>query len=87
MRSVNHFSGVVPANSTRRWFAPRFPQDWRVVWSIVPTAPLQDTAPQIETRIMTERQSADFIQYWIEVQNLSASQVSFDSRYTVLNIT
>lgn len=85
MRSVVHFTGEVPGNATRRWFAPRFPQDWRVIWNIVPTGPMQDTAPQIEARIMTERQAGDFVKYWIDVQNLSASPVQFEGRYTVLN--
>ncbi len=85
MRSVVHFQGEVPANSTRRWFAPRFPQDWRVIWTIVPTGPVQDAQPQIETRISLERQSADFIKYYIDVQNFSSGSVTFEARYTVMN--
>jgi hypothetical protein len=85
MRSVVHFTGEVPANTKKRWFAPQFPQDWKVIWTIVPTGPVQDAAPQIETNIMTERQTSDFVKYWIDVQNLTANPVTFEARYTLMD--
>jgi hypothetical protein len=85
MRLGVHFQGEVPANTTKRWFAPRWPQDWRVLWMIVPTGPVQDTAPQLECQVTVERQATDFLKYWIEVKNLSGSPVTFEARYAVMN--
>ena len=84
-RSVMHFQAEIAASSTKRWVAPQFPQDWHVIWTVVPLAPVQDAQPQLESRIYVERQSAEFLKYYVEVQNYSTSTVQFQMRYTVLN--
>ncbi len=85
MRLGVQFSAEVPANSTRSWFTHSWPQDWRVIWMVVPTAPVQNSAAQVQWTVKAERQTADHIKYFIEVQNLSGDAVTFEARYAVLN--
>lgn len=77
------FTGVVPANSTRRWFTFNWPAQWQIAWSVVPVTP-QSGAPQIEYKVLLERASDAFITYWIDVKNLASTPVTIEGRYTVL---
>lgn len=78
------FKGVVPSNSTRKWFTHSWPSHRHVVWSVVPTFPIQDHSPQLEWKIQIERQSEVFLKYYIEINNISNVNVNFEARYTVL---
>jgi hypothetical protein len=78
------FTGTVPARATRRWFTHSWPAYWYVVWQVIPTAPVQDLAAQLEWKIQVERQTETLLKYYIEVSNLSSRQISFEARYTVL---
>jgi hypothetical protein len=78
------FRGTVAAGATQGWFTHSWPSYWFVVWMIVPTAPVQDRAPQIEWKIQVERQAETLLKYYIYVTNLTASPVNFEARYTVL---
>lgn len=78
------FSGAVAPNSSRQWFTHSWPSYWYVVWTVVPTSPIQDQAAQMEWRVRVERQTDRFLKYWIEVINLTSSTVSFEARYNVL---
>jgi hypothetical protein len=78
------FTGTVPARSTRRWFTHSWPSHWYVVWQVIPTAPVQDLAAQLEWKVQVERQTETLLKYYIQVSNLSARQISFEARYTVL---
>lgn len=78
------FRGSVPANATRRWFTHSWPSHWYVVWNLVPTAPVQDRAPQIEWKVQVERQADALLKYYLEVKNVSNTNVDFEARYTVL---
>lgn len=84
MRVASHFTGTVEANSTRRWFAPSWPRDWNVVWTVVPTAPIA-AAPQIEWTVEVQNLSEQHVQYWITVRNLTAERVTVEARYAVVN--
>ncbi len=84
MRLGVQFTGEVPANSTKRWFTFRWPQEWRVIWMVVPTGPVQDSAPQIHWTVNVERQTAEFLKYWIEITNTTGDPVQIEARYAVL---
>jgi hypothetical protein len=79
------FSGSVAANSSRRWFTHSWPQEWRVVWMVVPTSPVQDQAAQIEWKVQVERQTSTLVKYYLEVKNLSNRTVNIEARYAVLD--
>lgn len=84
MRVGVQFNGDVPAAATRQWFTHSWPQDWHVVWSVVPTSPVA-AGPQLEWDVSVERASAGLITYWISVRNLTSSAVSCEARYAVLD--
>lgn len=85
MRLGVQFTGSVPAFATRRWFTHSWPQEWRVEWMVVPVAPVQDRAAQLEWNVQVERQALSLVKYFIEVRNLSAQTVDFEARYAVLD--
>lgn len=84
MRVGVQFTGSVPAQQTRRWFTFRWPQQWHVVWNVVPTSPRLGAA-QLDWDVEVERADAQFITYWIRVRNLTAQPVNIEGRYAVLN--
>jgi hypothetical protein len=84
MRVGVQFTGTVAANRTQKWFTFRWPQQWHVVWYVVPTSP-RVGAPQIEWNVEVERAEAAFITYWISVRNLTNQPVNIEARYAVLN--
>jgi hypothetical protein len=80
------FRSNVPANSTRRWFTHSWPENWRVVWMVVPTGPVQDASAQLEWDVEVTRQTTDKLKYFIEVKNLTNQTVSFEARYAIMNL-
>jgi hypothetical protein len=78
------FTGTVPANSTRRWFTHSWPHHWYVIWTVVPTAPVQDGPAQIKWKVLVEKQAETLLKYYIEVQNLRPHPVTVEARYDVL---
>jgi hypothetical protein len=50
----------------------------------MPTTPFA-TVPQVTWTVQVERQSAEFITYWLSVQNLTAVPVSFEGRFCILS--
>jgi hypothetical protein len=78
------FRGVVSANQTRGWFTHSWPSHWFVVWTVVPTSPVQDRAAQIEWKIMVERQTENLLKYYVYVTNLTVTPVNIEARFSVL---
>jgi hypothetical protein len=78
------FRSSVSAGATRRWFTHSWPSHWYVVWTVVPTAPVQDSAAQIEWKVQVERQTETLLKYYIEIKNLSSRTVNIEARYNVL---
>ncbi len=78
-------NGNLPSQGTNRWFTHSWPEAWRVLWMVVPTAPVQNSAPQLEWKVQVERQTPEFIKYFFEVKNLSAAPVNFEVRYAIMN--
>ena len=77
------FTGSLTANQTNRWFTFNWPATWHVVWYVVPTTP--QTVPEINWSVAVQRQDATNVTYWITVTNLTATPVTFEGRYAVLN--
>lgn len=77
------FTGNVPANASQRWFTYRWPAHWHVVWTIVPVSPTPG-APQIGWTVEVERESDEYITYWISVTNRTSEPVNIEARYAVL---
>jgi len=86
MRVGVQFTGTVAANQTGRWFTHSWPQDWHVVWSVVPTTPRTGTGqPQIEWEVEVERSNSNLITYWLNIKNLTSESVNIEARYAILN--
>jgi hypothetical protein len=78
------FVGTLAANQTRRWFTFNWPATWHVIWTVMPTQPFS-TAAQVTWTVQVQRQSAEFVTYWIDVQNLTAVPVTFEGRFCILS--
>ena len=81
------FTGTLGPSETKRWFTFNWPAQWHVVWYVVPTAPVQDRAAQIEWKVQVERQTASLLKYYIEITNLTGLTVTAEARFTVLGWT
>jgi Subtilase family len=77
------FTGIVPANTTHRWFTFNWPAHWHVLWTVVPTSP-RPGGPQISWSVQVERASDQYITYWISITNHTPEQVNIEARYAVL---
>ena len=84
MRVGVQFTGTIPAGRTYRWFTYNWPQQWHVVWHVVPTS-LRRGAPQIDWDVEVERMSSKYIAYWITIKNLTPASVNIEARYAILN--
>ena len=78
------FTGTLNANQTARWFTSGWPATWHVIWTVMPVSPYA-TVPQITLTVQVERQNAEFVTYWLVVQNLTATTLSFEGRYCILS--
>lgn len=78
------WTGSLAANETRRWFTHSWPATWHVIWTAMPTS-VQSGGPQITWRVQVERSSPELLTYWITVQNLTATPVTFEGRYCILS--
>lgn len=78
------FRNSIPANQTRGWFTHSWPSHWFVVWTVVPTSPIQDRSAQLEWKVMVERQTEPLLKYYIYVTNLTAGPVNIEARFNVL---
>jgi hypothetical protein len=78
------FTGSLAASETRRWFTHSWPATWHVIWTVMPTTP-QPGAPQVTWKVQVERATPELLTYWITVQNLTPTPVSFEGRYCILS--
>lgn len=77
------FTGSLAANETRRWFTFNWPATWHVVWTVMPVT--VGTAAQIALAVQVQRANAEFVTYWLTVQNLTGSPVNFEGRFCILS--
>jgi hypothetical protein len=83
-RSDVQLTGTIPAGRTRCYQSPGWPADWRVRWTVVPTAS-QSGEPQITWKVLVKRSSDCDIAYGIYITNRSSIAVSVEVRYAVLD--
>jgi len=55
-----------------------------MIWTVMPTT-VRPGAPQVTWKVAVERASAEFVTYWITVQNLTPDPVNFEGRYCILS--
>jgi hypothetical protein len=84
MRVGVQFRGALSPGQTNRWFTFNWPQEWHVIWYVVPTSPIPG-APQLEWNVQVERASSTYITYWITIKNISSNPIDIEARYAVLN--
>jgi hypothetical protein len=77
------FQGSLAANQTQRWFTFNWPATWHVIWTVMPTT--FDTVPQLTLTVQVQRASAEFVTYWLTVQNLTTKPVNFEGRFCILS--
>lgn len=77
------FNGSLTANQTQRWFTFNWPATWHVIWTVMPTT--FNTVPQITLTVQVQRASAEFVTYWLTVQNLTGAPVNFEGRFCILS--
>ena len=78
------WSGRLEGNQTREWRTHSWPATWTVVWTIVPLTSGGGTA-QLSWDVRVERADAEYVTYWISVQNFTGSPVEFEGRYSILS--
>jgi hypothetical protein len=78
------FTGNVAALQTQSWFTHSWPDNWNVVWTVVPTAPIIDGNAQMEFSVQVDRQSFGLLKYFIIIKNLTNTPVTIEARYCVL---
>ncbi|HET7504179.1 MAG TPA: hypothetical protein VFK02_24330, partial [Kofleriaceae bacterium] len=78
------FTGSLSASQTATWFTFNWPATWHVIWTVMPTTPFA-TVAQVTWSVQVERASAEYVTYWIRVQNLTAVPVTFEGRYCILS--
>jgi hypothetical protein len=79
------FRGSVGPIRAQSWFTHSWPEQWRVVWMVVPTGPVQDRSPQIEWKVRAERQAPNLLKYYLEIRNLTFTPVDIEARYAILD--
>ncbi len=78
------FTGTLTPNQTQKWFTFNWPATWHMVWTVMPTT-INTTGAQITWTVQVQRASAEFVTYWIQVQNLTATTVAFEGRFCILS--
>ena len=78
------FTGTLQGNRTQRWFTFNWPATWHIVWTVMPTS-IRPGSPQITWKVQVERATAEYVTYWITVQNLTPDAVTFEGRYCILS--
>lgn len=77
------WNGTLGANQTARWYTFNWPATWHVIWDVMPTT--TGTEAQLTWSVEVERASAEFVTYWITVQNLTSATVDFEGRFAILS--
>lgn len=78
------WTGSLTANQTQRWFTFNWPATWHVIWTVMPTTPFAGGA-ELTWSVAVQRASAEYVTYWITVQNLTNTPVTFEGRYAILS--
>ncbi|MEH1124153.1 hypothetical protein [Micromonospora sp. CPCC 206061] len=84
MRIGTQFTGSLDAGQSGSWFTHSWPQEWHVLWHVMPLTPAQG-APGVEWDVEVERADAAKVTYWFTIRNLSNAPMNFEARYAVMN--
>jgi len=77
------WTGTLGPNAQQRWFTFNWPATWHVIWTVMPTT--VGSQAQLTWSVQVERASAEFVTYWITVQNLTTATVNFEGRFAILS--
>ncbi|MEO7271485.1 MAG: hypothetical protein ABI211_05710 [Vicinamibacterales bacterium] len=77
------FTGSLAANQTNRWFTFNWPAASHIIWHMMATTP--QAVPELSWSVSVQRADATHVTYWITVTNLTATPVTFEGRYAILN--
>ena len=78
------WTGSLGPGASQRWFTFNWPTTWHVVWTVMPTTQ-RPGAPQVSWSVAVERASAEYVTYWITVNNLTPDPLAFEGRYCILS--
>ena len=78
------WTGSLNPNQTQRWFTFNWPATWHVIWTVMPTTPFAGGA-EVTWSVAVQRANAEFVTYWITVQNLTNVPVTFEGRFAILS--
>ena len=78
------FTGTLTANQTQTWYTFNWPATWVMEWMVMPTS-LNTTGAEITWTVRVQRAANEFLTYWIQVQNLTATTITFEGRYCILS--
>lgn len=78
------FTGTLTANQTQTWYTFNWPATWNMEWMVMPTS-LNTTGAEITWTVRVQRAANEFLTYWIQVQNLTATTITFEGRYCILS--
>ena len=78
------FRGTLAAGETQKWLTVEWPEDWQIVWSLVPTSPASGAGPQLASEMEVERNAGNRLNYWFTVHNLGSTAMDFEARYAIV---
>ncbi len=78
------FNGSLAANQTLRYFTFNWSPASHIVWYMMPTTP-NTSGAELNWGVAMQRSDASHVTYWITVTNLTATPITFEGRYAVLN--
>jgi hypothetical protein len=78
------WTGSLNPNETKKWFTFNWNPAGHIVWYVMPTS-VNTTVPELQWSVAVERASPTACTYWITVQNLTNTAVTFEGRYAVLS--
>jgi hypothetical protein len=78
------FTGSLTANQTQRWFTFNWNPASHMVWYMMPITP-NATGAELNWSVAVQRADAGHVTYWITVTNMTATPITFEGRYAVLN--
>ena len=84
MNTGVQFSGSLAANQTNRWFTFNWNPASHILWTMMPTTP-NATGAELNWSVAVQRSDAGHVTYWITVVNMTATPITFEGRFAVLN--
>jgi hypothetical protein len=77
------FRTTLAPHASQLWFTYNWPVLWDVVWTVVPNN-VGGPQGQVSWSVSVQKGQGGNLTYWINIANLTASNVDCEARYTVL---